>query len=166
MMILALGLLLAAVGGLVWYLRDFDRPGRWALVVGLALFLVSFPAAFLSQGVVVSTGERAGIVQKASRKGLLWTTTECELALSGLDGQGMPRVWEFSLDEEARHGEQLQALSDRLEVALRHREPVTLFYREGICLWPWRAATNHTVYSVRGSEAVDRLFPTGGEQPR
>ncbi len=89
-----------------------------------------------------SDGERAGILQKMSRKGWICKTYEGELAMSIVPGV-TPTVWDFSVRE--------RAVAARLDEALGKR--VVLHYREhrGIptdCF----GATNYFVDRVRVME--------------
>jgi hypothetical protein len=66
-----------------------------------------------------SDGERAGILQKFSRKGWICKTYEGELAISIIPGV-TPIIWPFSVRDEA--------LAPQLNAALGRR--VVLHYRE------------------------------------
>ena len=106
---------------------------RWKLgliLIGLVLLPVAGFAlyAFTALHWSYSDGERAGILQKFSRKGWLCKTYEGELAMSIVPGI-TPTIWEFSV-RDAAVVEALQgALGKR--VALHYTEhrgvPTTCF---------------------------------------
>ncbi|WP_129781040.1 hypothetical protein [Peristeroidobacter soli] len=80
---------------------DFDsrRPGRWLkrLVIWALVLLIVLGGAWtwFSLNWSYSEGERAGILQKFSRKGWLCKTYEGELALYIVGGVA-PQIWHFS----------------------------------------------------------------------
>jgi hypothetical protein len=79
------------------------RVSRWKLFV-VALVLVPIVAFALWTWVALnwsySDGDRAGWVQKISRKGWLCKTWEGELAMSNVPGS-MPEVFHFSVRDDA-----------------------------------------------------------------
>jgi hypothetical protein len=80
---------------------DFDsrRPRRWLrrlLIWGLVLLIVLGSAwTWFSLNWSYSEGERAGVLQKFSRKGWFCKTYEGELALYIVGGVA-PQIWHFS----------------------------------------------------------------------
>jgi hypothetical protein len=86
---------------------DFDQPGYWRrrVVLFLLTILVLMPLIFAGWTWVTlnysySTGERAGFIQKISKKGWVCKTWEGELAMANLPGT-MPQIFEFSVRDEA-----------------------------------------------------------------
>jgi hypothetical protein len=77
------------------------RLSRIALALGI--LVIPFVLFSLYVGLMLawsySEGERAGILQKFSRKGWLCKTYEGELAMSIVPGV-TPTIWEFSVREE------------------------------------------------------------------
>jgi hypothetical protein len=67
-------------------------------VVALALLLVAYTWFVLTWS--YSRGERAGFVQKFSKKGLVFKTWEGELLMVTLPGV-MPERWEFTVHDDA-----------------------------------------------------------------
>jgi hypothetical protein len=96
-----------------------------------------------------SDGERAGILQKLSRKGWLCKTYEGELAISIIPGV-IPTIWDFSVRDE-------RALAD-LNAALGKR--VVLHYTEHVGVPSCFGDTNYFVNSVRVTE--EGLLPLPG----
>jgi hypothetical protein len=84
---------------------EAPRPRRrfrlWLLIAGLlvlpALLFTLYVGAMFSFS--YSDGERAGVLQKFSRKGWVCKTYEGELAMSIVPGV-TPTIWEFSVRDE------------------------------------------------------------------
>jgi hypothetical protein len=76
------------------------RKKRWALRIGSAVILV--PLLLIALWTVItlkftySEGDRAGYVQKFSRKGWLCKTWEGELAMANIPG-AMPEIFRFTV---------------------------------------------------------------------
>jgi hypothetical protein len=112
---------------------DAARPGalaRWlrrlrlylilsplVLAAGLALYL------FAALHFAYSTGDRAGFVQKFSKRGWVCKTWEGELAMANLPG-AMPEVFRFSVRDEAVAAQVNQQIGER--VALTYEQQVGL----------------------------------------
>jgi len=81
--------------------RPRRRARPWLILAGLVLLVVLGFSAYV--GLVFawsySEGERAGVLQKFSRKGWLCKTYEGELAMSIVPGV-TPTIWEFSVRDE------------------------------------------------------------------
>jgi hypothetical protein len=108
------------------------------LVLGLLALLVALYTLFTLHW-SYSEGERAGILQKFSRKGWVFKTYEGELAMSIVPGV-TPTIWDFSV-RDRRVGESLSA-------ALGKR--VVLHYTEHLGVpTTWFAETPYFVDSVR-----------------
>jgi len=107
--------------------RDADEPPRkkrrWGL--WLLLVLVIVPLLLLSLWTAItlwytySSGERAGYVQKLSKKGWLCKTWEGEIAMATLPGT-MPEVFAFSVRDDA--------VAERINQSMGSR--VSLHYEE------------------------------------
>ena len=105
--------------------RVASRSGGFVkLVVLVGLALVALFVAFVAFTLwwSYSDGERAGVLQKFSRRGYVFKTWEGELAMSTVPGVA-PVLWEFSCRDEA--------VANRLESAVGRR--VTLHYAQH----PW-----------------------------
>jgi hypothetical protein len=80
------------------------RWKRWLILLALtALVLppILFSAwSWVALNYVYARGERAGYIQKISRKGWLFKTWEGELAMVNLPG-AMPEIFRFTVREEA-----------------------------------------------------------------
>lgn len=80
-----------------------SRRGRWMLWVILGLAVVIAPLALWTWFTLswsYSDGERAGVLQKFSRKGWICKTYEGELALYIVGGVA-PEIWTFSVRDPA-----------------------------------------------------------------
>jgi hypothetical protein len=83
---------------------DTSRSRSWAVLAVLTLLVVPpliFSAwAWLTLHWAYSNGERAGYIQKISRKGWLCKTWEGELAMANLPGT-LPQIFNFSVRDDA-----------------------------------------------------------------
>jgi len=105
------------------------------LAAGVALWI------WAALGFSYSTGDRAGYVQKFSRKGWLCKTWEGELALVSLPG-AMPEIFAFSVRDEAVAAEISKHLGSR----------VTLTYDQHYGLPSCFGETEYFVKAVRRVE--------------
>ena len=110
--------------------RPGARPGSWrrrAILVGAALILV--PSLLLALYTMAalrfaySSGERAGYVQKFSRKGWVCKTWEGELAMVNLPG-AMPEIFAFTVRDEA--------IATRLNATMGQRVALTYEQHRGV----------------------------------
>lgn len=103
--------------------RDRTRGGVLLLVLVVLGVVVLLAVAYL---VVVlswsySTGERAGVLQKLSRKGWVCKTWEGELAMSTVPGVA-PEIWSFSVRDDTV-ADQLRAVVGRRIVLTYSEHP-------------------------------------------
>ena len=96
------------------------RPGRWQKrarfgLVLLPVVLVALFAlyVFLALHFSYSSGDRAGYVQKFSKKGWVCKTWEGELAMVNLPG-ALPEVFRFSVRDDRVASEVNKQLGDRV----------------------------------------------------
>ena len=80
--------------------RKRRRPGLILLLLLIAAAVLFVLYALLALHFNYSEGERAGYVQKLSRKGWLCKTWEGELAMVNLPG-AMPEIFRFSVRDDA-----------------------------------------------------------------
>ena len=101
------------------------RKWPWAVALGVVLV----PAAVLALWILItlsfsySTGERAGYVQKLSRKGWVCKTWEGELAMANLPG-AMPEVFKFSVRDDSVAGRLTQTLGQRVSISYAQHKAV------------------------------------------
>lgn len=94
------------------------KPRRFGLIVLILLLIVIAAAAFwtwLTLTWSYSEGERAGVLQKFSKKGWLCKTYEGELALYVVSGVA-PQIWYFSTRDEAVAHQLFGAVGQRVQV--------------------------------------------------
>jgi hypothetical protein len=80
--------------------RPRRRAGLVVLLILIAVILLFVLYTWLALSFNYSEGERAGYVQKFSRKGWLCKTWEGELAMVNLPG-AMPEIFRFSVRDDA-----------------------------------------------------------------
>lgn len=121
--------------------------GCAALIIigGICLSMFGCCGGWMLGGIPYSDGHRDGFVQKLSRKGLVWTTTEGELAMPGLrttgssDDRGIANTWDFSVND--------QDSAEQLE-EIHANEMVRLYYKQYLLSPPWRGDTGYFVIKV------------------
>ena len=81
------------------------KKRHWGRVIVLAILLtpvVIFSLwTWVTLGYIYSTGERAGYVQKLSKKGWLCKTWEGELAMINLPGTIAPQIFSFTVRSDS-----------------------------------------------------------------
>ncbi|MFH1065391.1 MAG: hypothetical protein V1734_02695 [Nanoarchaeota archaeon] len=109
----------------------------------------------VGNSVEYSHGERTGMINKVSEKGLIWETYEGQMALEGIvsgNGSSGANVWDFSLDRQAKHGENTGELVQKLRDYMRAGQKVKVEYIEQLSTWPWRSETDYLIQSVEPIE--------------
>ena len=100
---------------------------KWPWVLGLGILVV--PAAivalwtWITLSFAYSTGERAGYVQKLSRKGWICKTWEGELAMANLPG-AMPEIFKFSVRDDSVAAHLTQTLGQRVSISYAQHKGV------------------------------------------
>jgi hypothetical protein len=80
--------------------RPSGRFGRWVLILLLLVIVGGGLWTWLTLAWAYSDGERAGVLQKFSRRGWICKTQEGELAQYVVAGVS-PQIWEFSVRDPA-----------------------------------------------------------------
>ena len=87
---------------------DYDKAGlvqlfgRWTRSLFVGGMLLWTGCQTIGNNLVYSEGQRVGVVNKISEKGLFWKTKEGQLSLEGRTSTGDytgAGVWDFSIDE-------------------------------------------------------------------
>jgi hypothetical protein len=105
--------------------RQWRRPLATALLIVLLTPLVIFSLwAWVAQGWVYSSGDRAGYIQKLSKKGWLCKTWEGELAMIPPPGTVTPQLFSFTVRNDS--------LARILEQDLGKRVSLTYEQHKGI----------------------------------
>ncbi|MEK6970040.1 MAG: hypothetical protein AABW48_06460 [Nanoarchaeota archaeon] len=128
-------------------------------VIGVVIGTVVGGCCSMLNSYDYSSGSRAGMVNRVARKGLIWKTHEGQMALEGIvsGGESMgANVWEFSIDNQTRHGENVFELSKKLNDALESGQKVKVNYISVIGGWPWRGSTNNYIQSVEPIVKVEK----------
>ncbi len=124
--------------------------GRKLLLGLIGLIIVVFGAFALytwaALRISYSEGDRAGYVQKFSRKGWICKTWEGELAMVNLPG-AMPEIFAFTVRDDA--------VADRLNETLGQRVVLTYEEHRGIPT----SCFGETGYFVTGVRALDGAAP-------
>ena len=100
-----------------------------------------------------SKGYRVGIVRKFSHKGVLIKSYEGELLLGGVVSTGgknstlVNETFDFSIDPEAQHGENIEAIANQIDSAVESGKRVKLFYNQNT-LPKVRSETGYFIYKV------------------
>ena len=132
-----------------------DFFGRWARTIVLAGALICGGYQGIGNNIEYSEGQRVGVVNKISEKGLIWKTKEGQLSLEGRTSTGDytgAGVWDFSIDRLAKHGENVDELYSQARQEMEDGQRVKITYKEPLATWPWRAGTTYLVQSVEPLE--------------
>ena len=103
-----------------------------------------------------SEGTRVGVINKFSKKGTFWKTYEGQIALEGIVSSGShvgANVWDFSLDNQARKGENIDGIAKQIQEYAESSTKVRIKYHEPWTAWPWRSSSNYHVQSVEPVES-------------
>ena len=124
-------------------MSSFVKKMKWA-GVGLAVVLVLGICFALFAN--YSSGVRAGVPVKFSKKGVIFKTYEGELNVGGLSNTGdgaIPTTWSFSVRRSA------EEVQEQIERAMSDQKRVKLFYDEKYVQLPWRGDTKYFVREVQ-----------------
>jgi len=128
-----------------------DFFGRWARSIVLAGAVLWGVYQGIGNNIEYATGEKIGMINKIGDKGLFWKTYEGQMALEGVvsgDNAIGANVWNFSLDRQARHGENTQELLRKIREYSRSSTKVILSYKQPFTTWPWRSETDYLIQDV------------------
>lgn len=95
------------------------RGARLALVLAALVVMIAAGWTWLTLSWSYSVGERAGVLQKFSRKGWICKTYEGEVAQYVVGGVA-PQIWYFSVRDEAVAQQLFKVVGQNLQ--LRYRE--------------------------------------------
>jgi hypothetical protein len=107
-----------------------------------------------------SEGDRVGMVNKISKKGIFWKTYEGQMALEGVASGGNSvgaNTWDFSIDNYLATEKQ-EDYTNQLRRVMDSGQKVKIHYKEMLCTFPWRSGSGVLIESiqplnVRGIEA-------------
>lgn len=125
------------------------RFGRVAIVIVAILILVPVLWTWFSLSWAYSEGERAGVLQKFSKRGWFCKTYEGELALYVVGGVA-PQIWHFSTRDEELAAALSQAVGEQVRVHYKeHRFVPTNCFAE----------TPYLAESFSVMEGAPRILP-------
>jgi hypothetical protein len=125
-------------------------PIVWMLLVAFGLGVDTW-----DNNCELATGERIGMVTTFAKTGLVWKTWEGELAMEGLMSDGShshANVWDFSVDSQGRHGEDVEGLAKQIADLTAKGGKVRVKYVRAWAGWTWRGDTSYYVQSVEPVE--------------
>ena len=127
------------------------------VAAGLFATLASIPTCYAwRNNQDYAVGNCVGVINDLSKQGTFYKTFECQMALEGLVSEGnttSANVRSFSLDSQARHGENLSHLYQMLNQALNSGRKVKLSYIEASSTWSWRSSTRCLIQNVEYLDA-------------
>ena len=125
--------------------------GRWARTLAVSGIMLWGGYQSIGNNIDYSKGMRTGMINKFSERGLFWKTYEGQMALEGIvSGKNYvgANVWDFSLDRQAKHGENIVELTEKIRNYLEKGNKVKVDYIEQFDTWPWRSETNYLIQNV------------------
>ena len=115
--------------------------GKWKLIL-LVIVLVIIASIYSMYTFTYSEGNRAGVLIKFSKKGVMFKTYEGELNIGGVGNipntAQMNQIWDFSVKDNAT-ADSLMHLEGR---------KVSLHYQEKFKSLPWQGETHYFVDQV------------------
>ena len=101
------------------------RRWPWLLLIGVILIPGAIVAlwSFITLSYSYSEGERAGYVQKFSKKGWICKTWEGEIAMASMPG-AMPEVFNFSVRDEAVAQQLSKSMGQRVSITYQQHKGV------------------------------------------
>lgn len=125
--------------------KRIRRIFLWVLLIAVLGLGVYIGACNLTY----SKGQRAGLLNKVSYKGVVWKTYEGELNMGSFDTDEVSGVigntWEFSVWKDDIY-KQLQEYQG---------QQVKLFYRQKFKAMPWQGDTDYFIYKVELVKKMD-----------
>jgi len=118
---------------------------------------------FASSGWTYSVGNRAGVVNKFSKRGTMFKTWEGELSMGAIDQGGVREKWEFSVltdqmqmtiddNDNLIPVEGGKRVVELVEDALDSGYRVKLLYRQQRGVQSWKGATDYFIVNVERVE--------------
>lgn len=120
------------------FLSFLKKAGIIILILAIAVFVFLLMANY-------STGYRAGVPTKISKKGVIIKTIEGTLNVGGLTNSAegaIPTTWDFSVRGSA------DSVMTKIDKAILSGDRVKLMYKEKYVKFFWLGDTKHFVYDV------------------
>ncbi len=108
------------------------------VLIAIAVFIFLLMANY-------STGVRAGVPTKFSKKGIIFKTWEGEINIGGLTNSSegvIPTNWDFTVRRSSKD------VADKLNQAMVESRRVKLLYHEKFVRFFWMGDTKYFVYEV------------------
>ena len=108
------------------------------VLIAIAVFIFLLMANY-------STGVRAGVPTKFSKKGIIFKTWEGEINIGGLTNSSegvIPTNWEFTVRRSSKE------VAEKLNQAMVESRRVKLLYHEKFVRFFWMGDTKYFVYEV------------------
>ncbi len=137
--------------------HGYASPGKIISLVVATIIGGSFLSCKGCNNIEYGAGERTGVINKVSNKGYIWKTWEGQMALEGLvAGKSVgANVWDFSIDEQRRNGEDPDSLSTLLRHYMQSGQRVKIKYNEAGAPWMSRGSTSYYIQSVEPAERAE-----------
>ena len=111
-------------------------------------------------------GSRVGYIIKFVKRGLFWKVYQGEVNMGGVQnnalGGGAPNIWDFSLDNQRRRGENIDSLARTIFSSLSAGQPVIITYHAPFFTWPWRSSGRYLVQKVEPVSIKSSTTAGGG----
>ncbi len=102
-------------------------------------------ASFRCNNITQKDSVYQGQVTGFGREGIIWKTYEGRFAIGG---ENRSERGAFSLDEQARNGENIEELAKQLYRAVETRANVRVYGKEPVSCYPWRSDTGYHITKV------------------
>ena len=124
------------------------KAKRLGLGIVAVLVLLAVSTVLFLRYASYSEGFRVGVIQKVSKKGMLFKTIEGELSQGFIEGAADTsasgvgtRVWTFSVEND-------KEVLSQIDHAIETNKKVKAYYKERYMKLPWVGDTAFTVYKV------------------
>jgi hypothetical protein len=97
-----------------------------------------------------SEGDRVGMVNKISKKGLIWETYEGEMVLEGIVSDGKAsgaNTWDFAVDNYLPVSKR-DELKKKVEDSMNAQQKVKIHYVQQASTYPWRSGSNALIQTI------------------
>ncbi|MBS3086778.1 hypothetical protein J4422_03695 [Candidatus Pacearchaeota archaeon] len=133
-----------------------QKFGIGTLLTGAAL-VATCGTCRLVNSIDYSQGERVGVINKVSKKGLFWKTHEGQMALEGIVGGRSvgANLWNFSIDRKTDHDENVDSLVYKLQDALNNQQKIKISYIQSIIPFPTRGSTRYYIQGIETLQPSD-----------
>ena len=121
---------------------------KWALSLVATFALVGTPVGLIGNSITYSNGNRVGVINKVSEKGVIWKTKEGQLSLEGRTSTGDytgAGIWNFSIERSTSKEDQLFFNANNHMIAGTR---VKITYEKPLIPLPWKSETDYLVRKI------------------